>query len=173
MDTLTFALARELGAKGIRVNSILPDHTNTPLTKGNFDGKFGDGPVLCAPLPFGDLVTAWHSTGIANIAMYVHVSGEAFPEGDLAQLADGPDAAHRDAHRARAVAEVVGAYGEIARSRIETFNGYSFTPVAAVEAARRVMEGERQAGFETAARLFGGEFAESIAGTAITDEAVV
>ncbi|WP_407315957.1 saccharopine dehydrogenase family protein [Pseudomonas sp. nanlin1] len=134
---------------------------------------FGDGPVLCAPLPFGDLVTAWRSTGIANIAMYVHISGEAFPEGDLAQLADGPDVAHRDAHRARAVAEVVGAYGEIARSRIETVNGYSFTPVAAVEAARRVMEGERQAGFETAARLFGGDFAETIAGTTITDEAVV
>jgi short subunit dehydrogenase-like uncharacterized protein len=145
---------------------------STPETQPrHFD--FGDGPLLCASLPFGDLVTAWHSTGIANIAMYVHTSGEAFPEGDLAQLPDGPDVAHRDAHRARAVAEVVGANGEIARSRIETVNGYSFTPVAAVEAARRVMEGERQAGFETAARLFGGEFAETIAGTTITDEAVI
>lgn len=144
----------------------------TPETQPRYF-DFGDGPVLCAPLPFGDLVTAWHSTGIANIAMYVHISDEPFPEGDLAQLADGPDVAHRDAHRARAVAEVVGGYGEIARSRIETVNGYSFTPVAAVEAARRVMEGERQAGFETAARLFGGEFAETIAGTTITDEAVV
>ena len=137
----------------------------------NFD--FGDGPVLCAPLPFGDLVTAWHSTGIANIAMYVHISGEAFPAGDPGQLPDGPDVAHRDAHRARAVAEVVGANGELARSRIETVNGYSFTPLAAVDAARRVMEGERQAGFETAARLFGAGFAETIPGTKITDEPVV
>lgn len=41
---------------------------------------FGDGPVLCAPLSFGDLVTGWHSTGIPDIAMFVHISGDAFPE---------------------------------------------------------------------------------------------
>lgn len=130
---------------------------------------FGDGPVLCAPLSFGDLVTAWHSTGIPNIAMFVHISGEAFPEGDLSLLPDGPTAEQRYAHRARAVAEVTGADGSIARSVIETVNGYSFTPLAAVEAARRVLSGERRPGFETAARLFGGGFAQSIEGTGITD----
>lgn len=50
VDTLTFALARELGAKGIRVNSILPGHTNTPLTKGNFDGEFGEKLIAGTPL---------------------------------------------------------------------------------------------------------------------------
>ena len=49
---------------------------------------FGEGLVPCAPLSFGDLVTAWHSIGIPDIAMFVHVSGEAFPEGDLSQLPD-------------------------------------------------------------------------------------
>jgi len=39
VDTLTFALARELGPRGIRVNSILPGHTNTPATDGNFAGE--------------------------------------------------------------------------------------------------------------------------------------
>jgi 3-oxoacyl-[acyl-carrier protein] reductase len=50
VDTLTFALARELGKKGIRVNSILPGHTNTPLTKGNFDGEFGEKLIAGTPL---------------------------------------------------------------------------------------------------------------------------
>lgn len=130
---------------------------------------FGEGPVLCAPLSFGDLVTGWHSTGILNIAMFVHVSGDAFPEGDLSLLPDGPTEEQRDAHRARAVAEVTAADGTVVRSMIETVNGYTYTPLAAVEAARRVLEGERRTGFETPARMFGGGFAEMIEGTTITD----
>ncbi|WP_341958475.1 glucose 1-dehydrogenase [Pseudomonas sp. RC10] len=50
VDTLTFALARELGARGIRVNSILPGHTNTPATDGNFAGEFGEKLVAGTPL---------------------------------------------------------------------------------------------------------------------------
>ncbi|WP_439849790.1 saccharopine dehydrogenase family protein [Pseudomonas syringae] len=130
---------------------------------------FGEGPVLCLPLSFGDLVTGWHSTGIPDITMFVHLSGEAFPEGDLSLLPDGPAAEERDACRARAVVEITAADGSIARSVIETVNGYSYTPLAAVEAARRVLSGERRSGFATPAQVFGGGFAESIAGTVITD----
>jgi len=130
---------------------------------------FGDGPVSCAPLSFGDLVTAWHSTRIPNIAMFVHVAGDAFPEGDLSQLPDGPSAQERDANRARAVAQVTDADGSVLRSVIETVNGYTFTPLAAVEAARRVLDGDRQAGFATPASVFGVDFASTIAGTTITD----
>jgi 3-oxoacyl-[acyl-carrier protein] reductase len=50
VDTLTFALARELGPRGIRVNSILPGHTNTPATNGNFAGVFGDKLIAGTPL---------------------------------------------------------------------------------------------------------------------------
>lgn len=130
---------------------------------------FGDGPVLCAPLSFGDLITAWHSTAIPNIAMYVHVTGDAFPSGDLARLPDGPSAEQRLTQPARAVAEVTGADGTVARSVIETVNGYTYTPIAAVEAARCVLSGERRPGFETPAKLLGVGFAERIAGTTITD----
>lgn len=130
---------------------------------------FGQGPVLCVPLSFGDLVTGWHSTAIPNIAMYVHIAGDAFPEGDLSQLPDGPTPEQRDAHRARAMVEVTGVDGAIARSVIETVNGYSYTPLAAVEAARRVLSGERRQGFATPAQIFGGGFALSIDGTVITD----
>lgn len=143
---------------------LIPASEATPR---HFD--FGQGPLLCVPLSFGDLVTGWHSTGIPNIAMYVHVAGDAFPQGDLSQLPDGPSSEEREAHRARAVVEVTGADGTIARSVIETVNGYSYTPLAAVEAARRVLSGERRGGFATPANIFGGGFAESIAGTVITD----
>ncbi|MHC8332860.1 saccharopine dehydrogenase family protein [Pseudomonas sp. LB3P25] len=130
---------------------------------------FGDGQALCAPLSFGDLVTGWHSTGIPNIAMFVNITGDAFPEGDLSQLPDGPSAEQREAHRARAVAEVIGADGTSACSVIETVNGYTYTPLAAVEAARRVLNGDRRPGFETPARVFGVGFAQTIAGSTIKD----
>lgn len=148
-----------------RVDGLL---VATPDTKPQHF-EFGDGPALCVPLSFGDLVTGWHSTGIPNISMFVHITGDAFPEGDLSQLPDGPSAEQREAHRARAVAEVIGADGASARSVIETVNGYTYTPLAAVEAARRVLHGDRRPGFETPARVFGVGFAETIAGTTITD----
>lgn len=130
--------------------------------------NFGDGDVTCAPLSFGDLVTAWHSTRIPNIAMFVNVTGTAFPVGNLSELPDGPSQEERDGQRARAVAEVTDADGTVVRAVIETVNGYSYTPLAAVEAARRVFSGEYRVGFETPARVFGANFAESIVGTLVT-----
>jgi 3-oxoacyl-[acyl-carrier protein] reductase len=50
VDTLTLALAKELGPRGIRVNSILPGHTNTPATDGNFAGEFGEKLIAGTPL---------------------------------------------------------------------------------------------------------------------------
>jgi 3-oxoacyl-[acyl-carrier protein] reductase len=50
VNTITLALARELGARKIRVNSILPGHTNTPATAGNFDGEFGERLIAGTPL---------------------------------------------------------------------------------------------------------------------------
>jgi 3-oxoacyl-[acyl-carrier protein] reductase len=50
VDTITLALARELGPRKIRVNSILPGHTNTPGTKGNFEGALGEKILEGTPL---------------------------------------------------------------------------------------------------------------------------
>jgi short subunit dehydrogenase-like uncharacterized protein len=130
---------------------------------------FGQGPVLCAPLSFADLVTAWHSTGIPDIVMFVNVTGDAFPTGDLASLPDGPSAEERADQPARAVAEATSESGDVARSVIETVNGYSYTPLAAVEATRLVAGGTSRPGFQTPARVFGTGFAESIPGTRIVD----
>ena len=132
---------------------------------GWFD--FGEGSVACAPLSFGDLVTAWHSTGIPDIEMFVHVTGDAFPKGDLSLLPEGPGQEERDANRARAVAEVIGSDGAVQRAVIETVNGYTYTPLAAVEAARRVLNGESFPGFQTPAVVFGADFALTIPGTSI------
>ena len=131
--------------------------------------NFGNGYVECYPLSFGDLITAWHSTQVPNIEMFVHVTGAAFPEGDLSALPDGPSEAEKTANRAMVVADVLGEDGSFASSMIDTVNGYTYTPLAAIEAARRVLAGEFRRGFTTPAMVFGSDFAGSIADTRIID----
>ncbi|WP_332693729.1 saccharopine dehydrogenase NADP-binding domain-containing protein [Bosea sp. (in: a-proteobacteria)] len=130
---------------------------------------FGLGEVDCFPLTLPDLITIGRSTGAPNVETFVRVSGDAFPEGDLTALPAGPDAQQRDASRYQAAVEVTGADGAVARSILDTVNGYSFTALAAAEAARRVLAGEVCPGFQTPAGLFGAGFAETIADTAIID----
>lgn len=130
---------------------------------------FGGGAVDCFAATLPDLLTIGQLTGIGDVGTFVHVAGGAFPQGDTETLADGPTDEERASHRYQAVAEVVGANGQIVRSRLDTVNGYSFTPLAATEAARRVLAGEMKPGFQTPAELFGAGFAETIADTRIID----
>jgi short subunit dehydrogenase-like uncharacterized protein len=148
-----------------RVDGVLV-HRSTDQAR---DFDFGSGPQVCTPTTLPDLVTIWHSTDIPNIETFVRVSGEAFPQGDLAALPDGPTAEHRTANRYQAAVEVTGDNGITVCSVLDTVNGYTFTPLAAAEAARRVLGGEYTPGFQTPAALFGNSFAESIADTRIDD----
>ena len=130
---------------------------------------FGSGPATSFPVTLPDLITIWRATGIADIETFVHVTEGAFPEGDLAAMPDGPTLEQREANRYHAAVEVVGEDGTVARSVLDTVNGYTFTTIAAAEAARRVLGGEVRAGFQTPAGLFGDGFAETIADTSIVD----
>jgi short subunit dehydrogenase-like uncharacterized protein len=116
-----------------------------------------------------DLITIWRATQIPNIETFVHVSEGAFPEGDLAAMPDGPTLEQREANRYYAAVEVTGEDGTVVRSALDTVNGYTFTTIAAAEAARRVVGGEQRPGFQTPAMLFGDGFAETIADTIIED----
>ena len=138
-----------------------------PDDRRDFD--FGCGAISCSATTLPDLVTIWRATGIPHIETFVYASGDAFPQGDLAALPDGPSADQRDADRYHAAVEVTGEDGAVARSVLDTVNGYTFTPLAAAEAARRVLHGEHRPGFHTPAALFGTSFAETIADTRIAD----
>ena len=130
---------------------------------------FGKGPATSFPVTLPELITIWRATDIPNIETYVHVTDGAFPEGDLAAMSDGPTLEQRESNRYHAAVEVTGGDGTVVRSILDTVNGYTFTTLAAAEAARRVVGGEAQAGFQTPAGLFGNGFAETIADTTIVD----
>jgi 3-oxoacyl-[acyl-carrier protein] reductase len=84
VDTMTFALARELGSRGIRVNSILPGHTNTPATRGNFAGELGEKLIAGTPLGrFGE------PEDIAPVAVFLASEDSRWVTGESIRAAGG------------------------------------------------------------------------------------
>ena len=129
----------------------------------------GRGNLESYPVTLPDLITIWKSTGVPNIRTFVHAGGDAFPSGDLSQLPDGPTEEQREATPYHAVVEVTAEYGTTARGILHTLNGYTFTGLASVEAARRVLGGSAKAGFQTPALMFGEGFLDAIPNTRIND----
>lgn len=81
---MTFALARELGPRGIRVNSILPGHTNTPATEGNFAGELGVKLIAGTPLGrFGE------PEDIAPVAVFLASQDSHWVTGESLRAAGG------------------------------------------------------------------------------------
>ena len=127
---------------------------------------FGNGPEDCVPVPMGDLITGLRSTGIGNIEVFLGTDA-GFP--DVDDDSAGPTADERGQGRYLALAEVTGRGGQVARSLIDTPTGYTFTQLSSVEIARRVLDGQFTAGFQSPASAYGPELATSIADTTIVD----
>jgi len=138
-----------------------------PGSTRDFDFDDGRGELSCFPITLPELITIGKSTGIANVRTYVHASDAAFPTGDISLLPDGPSAEQRMASPYHASAAVTSSDGTVRRAALHTVNGYTFTPIASVEAARRVLGGQFRSGFQTPADVFGYTFVESIAGSSI------
>lgn len=136
----------------------------------DFDFADGKGAVSCFPVTLPDLFTIWASTGTRNIGTFVHqASGTGFPTENIESLPTGPTAEEREASPYHASATLVSRDGTVTRAALHIVNGYTFTPIAAVEAARRILEGEAKAGYQTPAGMFGKDFAKTIRGTTIED----
>lgn len=140
--------------------------TRKPDEYRGFD--FGHGEVACFPVTLPDLITLWHQTRAPDIETFVHLAGNTFPAGDISTMPEGPGEEERMRHRYQASVTVTAEDGTQSRATLDTVNGYTFTAMAAAEAARRVLAGNARPGFQTPAGLFGKTFAESIADTTIT-----
>ncbi|KAI3322700.1 Saccharopine dehydrogenase-domain-containing protein [Xylariaceae sp. AK1471] len=120
-----------------------------------FDFDNGEGPVGCFPVTLPDLITIWKSTNVENITTFAYASGSSFPASDLDLLPNGPTAEEREANPYHAAVKVVGKDGPIMRAVLHTANGYTFTHIASVEAARRILLGEARKGFQVPVAVFG------------------
>jgi short subunit dehydrogenase-like uncharacterized protein len=145
----------------------------------------GKGPVEVTTIPWGDVATAWYSTGIPDIEVFTRTSatmrfalkasrhlGRLLGSAPLQRLlkrrirsrSAGPDEAARARGVSRIWGEVRSAAGEAARARLTGPEGYTMTARTAVSALERVLAGEASPGFRTPSLAFGPDFILSIEG---------
>lgn len=151
----------------------------------------GEGPTACTTLPWGDLATAYRSTGIPNIETYI-----ALPAGQrlamksarylgwllgsrpgkaalmrLAQgLPAGPSDAEREAGYSLLWGEAVDDAGHRAVSRMRTPHTYTLTALASLLAVERALAGDVHPGYQTPAKAYGPDFVLRIEGVTRWDE---
>ncbi len=146
---------------------------------------FGEGPKQTIAIGWGDVSTAYHSTGIPDITVYFETSPELNRVATLGPVGrwvlsrgvvqtllkravdrqpEGPTAAQRAAGRAVLIGEARNAAGEVRRSRLKTPEGYSLTIETGLGIAERVLNGAAEPGFQTPSHLFGADFILEIPG---------
>lgn len=140
---------------------------------------FGRGPVRVVTIPWGDVSTAFHSTGIPDVEVYARGSSaqlaamragrllgpllatrpvQRLLEGVVRRRFHGPSERQRAEGRSFVWGEVRDGQGNRAAARLRTPEGYAFTAVTAVAAVRRILEGGAEPGFQTPSRAFGAEW---------------
>ncbi len=152
---------------------------------------FGDGPVAAMTIPWGDVVTAFHSTGIPNIEVYMaapwstriaarlsrhlgwFLRSSAFT-GWLRRRVQagppGPSEQERRQGQSLLWGEVSDDAGRTAVSRLRGPEGYDFTVLTALAVVERVLVGAVPTGFQTPSLAYGADFVAELAGVVREDE---
>jgi short subunit dehydrogenase-like uncharacterized protein len=151
------------------------------------DIDFGDGRIRSAvTIPWGDVATAWYTTGIPDIEVYAAMPArvirvlrasrrlgwllrrrvvKAVQRKLLKARPTGPTA-HELVHgESRVWGRVEDHAGNAIEAVLRGPNGYRLTVVAALLIAARVAEGAVTAGFQTPGRAFGPDFVLALEGT--------
>lgn len=151
---------------------------------------FGEGPRPALAVTWGDVSTAYYSTGIQNIEAYFEATPavrahaaltaiggpllrtrpwRSFVKTALALLPEGPAESARRARHAVVVVEAEDGAGRRVWSRLRTPEAYGLTGVVAPLVAERVLAGDLEPGFQTVGRLYGADFILQVEGVSRED----
>lgn len=157
-----------------------------PLGAGAKKFRFPIGELPAIPIPWGDLSTAYRSTGIPNITTYMHFPGtlvaaarigapilqtlmasasiRGFAEKVMGKIMRGPGEQSRQTRRAYLWARATDAEGTTQQAWLETVEPYRFTAFSGVLCAEKLLV-NRPVGALTPAQAFGADFVLEIEGT--------
>ena len=150
---------------------------------------FGGGVVKTGvTIPWGDVATAYYSTGIPNIEVYTVVPASALKMMKLSRylgwlLATGPAQRYlqskippggpSDEQRARGKSLIWGEAtdpdGNRVEARLQCPEGYTTTALAALDITQKILDGNFRPGFQTPAKAYGADLVLEIEGTARVD----
>lgn len=180
----------EMVAEGgfVRRNGTLVPY---PLGRGARRVRFPDRERPVVPAPWGDLETAYHSTGIPNITTYLAfdpITVQLMPWGApllqrllsvaairrrlqqwAARQVQGPDETARQTGHAYLWAQVTNARGEVVQAWLKTAEGYHFTALAGVRCVEHLLNGQHT-GALTPASAFGADFVLEVPGSERLDQ---
>jgi short subunit dehydrogenase-like uncharacterized protein len=152
---------------------------------------FGRGARTAVTIPWGDVSTAFHSTGIPDVEVYLAApaalrwalvasrflkpvlrSGpvQRFLKRRIQAGPPGPSEAERARGESRLWGEVLDPLGRRAVSRLRTPEGYELTALTALAIVERALGGEMPSGFQTPSRACGPDFILGIPGVERRDE---
>jgi len=155
----------------IRKNGVL---TPVPPAWRRRDIDFGEGPRPAMTIPWGDVSTAFYSTGIPNIEVYMAASKGlqlfAAASGRLVSILGiapvqklmkslvkegGPSEQERAAGYSLFWGEATDDAGHTAAARLRVPEGYTLTALSAAHIAAKVLEGQAPPGFKTPSLAYG------------------
>lgn len=144
---------------------------------------FGEVAKTAVTIPWGDVSTAYHSTGIPNIEVYSVVPPQAVKMMKLSRYigwllasspvqkilqskipAGGPSDAEREKGKTLLWGEARDDEGNCVEARQHGPEGYTTTALAALKIAEKIMSGNFKPGFQTPARAYGAELILEIEG---------
>jgi len=152
-----------------------------------FSSVVAGEPKPATTIAWGDTSSAFHSTGIPNITVYmttstverwlIHNLPRLRPwllkpwvrksiDWLIEQLVSGPDDETRDSAVTQLFAEVRNARGEVKRAELTTASAYKLTYLGAVQAVQAMLSGPaREGGYYTPSQLLGARAIEKIPGS--------
>jgi short subunit dehydrogenase-like uncharacterized protein len=153
-----------------------------------YDAKelpFSCGPRWAMTIPWGDVSTAYHSTGIPNIRVYTGTPPatirrlkrlrpllplaawgpvKRFARRWVERKVTGPSEEARRTSRVYLWGEVRNSKGRTVTATLDTPEGYGLTAVSAVTCMEKVLAGAVAPGAWTPSRAFGADFVASLPG---------
>ncbi len=147
---------------------------------------FGQGEKEAVMIPWGDISTAWQSTGIPNIEVYMGITPavkkqlkmmrlmqpllklgfvQNYVKNRIERSVKGPTEGERVMYPTYVWGEVRNAAGEVRTARLKTANGYVVTQDGALAVAKHLLNGADACGSLTPSRLMGSRFVESLPGS--------
>ncbi|HJS22340.1 MAG TPA: saccharopine dehydrogenase NADP-binding domain-containing protein [Steroidobacteraceae bacterium] len=157
-----------------------------PLASRVREIDFGEGQKLAIAIPWGDVSTAYYTTGIANIEVYIPASpgtvrrmqrlnrwrwlaGSApiqwWLKRRIARSPAGPDAQQRERTPMSLWGEVRNAAGRTVVGRMRVANGYTVTVHASLGLVDRVLRDQPPGGYRTPSQIVGADFAAQLPGS--------
>ena len=154
------------------------------------DFDFGNGLEKYVGLSWGDVSTAFHSTGIGDIDVYFPYEGpiksmtkisrhmgllmgmrfmQNFLKKQINKIPAGPTSQQRSGAGSMLRAEVTDENGSVFISQLATPNGYSLTAQSAVLCSMKVMKGGIEHGFKTPSLAFGVALLDELDGCKLAD----